>query len=67
MRDAKPRQIINALKSFGFTEVSNNKHLKMVKETAMVLVPIHGIIKRNTVDQIRKMAGIDKKEFYGKL
>lgn len=70
LRDGKPRLIIRALKDLGFVENGGTKHLKMIKtdengkQTHMVTVPIHGVIKREMVDRIRKNAGIDKKTFY---
>lgn len=68
MRDAKPDRLIKALKKEGFVENGGSKHLKMVRDVNgvkfTVAIPTHGVIKRNTVDDIRKMSGIDKKVFY---
>jgi predicted RNA binding protein YcfA (HicA-like mRNA interferase family) len=68
MKDAKPKLMVKALKNMGFIENGGSKHLKMTKEvegkTVTVMVQTHGVIKRNTVEAIRKNAGIDKKTFY---
>ena len=64
MKDAKPERLVRALKQEGFTEAGGTKHLKMTKGDITLTVPLHYIIKRNTVDKIRKQAGIDKKVFY---
>jgi predicted RNA binding protein YcfA (HicA-like mRNA interferase family) len=64
MRDAKPERLIRALKDMGFVEAGQNKHQKMTCGNTTIVIPIHGIIKRNTVDKIRKDAGIEKNKFY---
>lgn len=68
MRDAKPDRLIRVLKGYGFTEAGGTKHRLLTKviegKKVTVGIPFHGIIKRNTVDALRKQAGIDKKEFY---
>lgn len=64
MTDAKPNKLIKALKAMGFSENGGTKHLKMVNGDKTIVIPIHGAIKRETVDRIRKQAGIDKKVFY---
>jgi len=69
MRDAKPKLIVRALESEGFVQNGGTKHLKMVKsvdgKTVTVHVQNHGVIKRNTVEAIRKNAGLSKEVFYG--
>jgi len=67
MRDGKPDRVIRALKDLGFSEDGGTKHLKMknLATGAVAIIPKHGIIKRNTLERIRKGAGIDKKVFYG--
>lgn len=66
MRDAKPDRLVKALKDMGFEEQGGSKHLKMFnRETGGVaILPKHGIIKRNTVERIRKDAKVDKDKFY---
>lgn len=68
IRDAKPQRLIRALKDMGFAEAGGSKHLKMERlengRVIQVNIPVHGIIKRNTVDDIRKRSEIEKKVFY---
>jgi len=64
MRDAKPDRLIRALKAEGFVENGGTKHLKLIKGDVTLHVQTHGVIKRNTVDSIRKASGIDKHKFY---
>jgi hypothetical protein len=66
MRDAKPDRLMSALRKIGFVDNGGSKHALMVNpETGgRVAIPKHGIIKRNTVERIRKDGLIDKKTFY---
>ena len=64
MKDAKPERLIKALKAEGFQENGGTKHRKFAKDENQVIVPIHGIIKRNTVESIRKQANLSKEVFY---
>lgn len=65
MKDAKPAKLIKALKAMGFVEAGGTKHLQMRDSKGnLAVLPMHGVIKRNTVERIRKAANIDKKTFY---
>ena len=66
MTDAKPNKLIAAFRKMGFLDNGGSKHFLMVhpETKARVAIPCHGAIKRNTVERIRKDAGIEKKVFY---
>jgi hypothetical protein len=68
MRDAKPARLIKALESEGFIDAGGSKHRKFTKTVngrpIILSIPVHGIIKRNTVDDIRKRSEIEKAVFY---
>lgn len=64
MKDAKPQRLIKALEKEGFVGKAGGKHFRMTKGDKSLGIPIHGIVKRNVVEAIRKQAGIDKKTFY---
>lgn len=64
MKDASPKKLIKALREMGFVENGGTKHQKMTNGERTIVIPIHGVIKRNTVDKIRKDAGLDKEKFY---
>lgn len=71
MKPVKSKQLIRALRRWGFADNGGSKHIKMTKivdgKTVSVSIMGQGIIKSGTAERIRKQAQISKDVFYKEL